>query len=599
MKKTAASALVLALAVPAAADEVDLSAVLQRAQDQAAATTGRIQKRYAALARALSKPDVPGLGDDLARLAAAASACQGPLSSDAELCSAVGSALTFGRVALQNDGAAVVTSAAALDAPADRTRCGKFVATAQSLSDRATLQQMAGKPRACIAHERKAASALAKGAALAAKLLARQNRRPPSWSVPLDGLGGALLSVWVEPGASPGIYTVGADDGTGPLFLLTHGEDWVRVPVASSGTLWWVSPIQGAMWASGTHGMVVRYDPSTAEVTSRPTGVDATYYGVWGAAEDDVWAVGGNLDGTDPRTAFSHWNGSAWSDVTLPAEAANKTLFKVWGSSASDVWACGQGGLLLHFDGVAWSAVPSSTSDPLFTVNGASPTIAVGGSVSAVIVERPLQDWVSATLPASTQTLRGVFVPAHGDAIACGLSGTVLRRSGGTWARLAPPAAAASNDFHATYVDDAGGVYLVGGDLLLLQRGALVYYGPRRLPSGVYPQAKLSTDVATIFSSPTCAVGGCHVSATPSGGLDLYADSHTIRSRLVDVPSTESPLFRVLAGRPSQSYLWHKVLGSELTVGGSGARMPTTGNYLTPPEEDLLRAWILEGARDN
>ena len=58
-------------------------------------------------------------------------------------------------------------------------------------------------------------------------------------------------------------------------------------------------------------------------------------------------------------------------------------------------------------------------------------------------------------------------------------------------------------------------------------------------------------------------------------------------------------LLRVLPGRPSQSYIWHKLLGTQATVGGSGSRMPQGDAPLTQPNMDVIRAWILEGARDN
>jgi hypothetical protein len=55
----------------------------------------------------------------------------------------------------------------------------------------------------------------------------------------------------------------------------------------------------------------------------------------------------------------------------------------------------------------------------------------------------------------------------------------------------------------------------------------------------------------------------------------------------------------VLPGRPSQSYIWHKIVGTQRTVGGNGDRMPTNQKYLSAADEDIVRAWILEGARDD
>jgi hypothetical protein len=86
-------------------------------------------------------------------------------------------------------------------------------------------------------------------------------------------------------------------------------------------------------------------------------------------AHDDVWAVGSqsnDLSGT--HTLIEHWDGSAWSVVPSP-DGVGSGLNDLRASSAtssSDVWAAGgtyvnglgYGDLFEHWDGVAWSVVP-------------------------------------------------------------------------------------------------------------------------------------------------------------------------------------------------------------------------------------------------
>lgn len=596
MRKLLAFVSVAFLAASAFAD-LDLSAVAARADAQAAVTTGRQHAAYVKLQRALSKPDVPGLADDFVRLKAAARASEGTLASDTVLADAVGDALTAAQSALGARATELVQLAAALETEADRARCGRASAKGRDFADRASAARGGGHETACATLGRKAASAYESGAALATRLLAQQDQRQPTWSVPLRELGGALLGVWIEPGPTPAVYTVGADDGTGPLFLRKGGEGWVRVPVASSGTLWWVSGVGDLVYASGTGGRVVRYDPSTGGVEDLSTGVPVTLYGVWGASTDDVWSVGGNVDGSQPRTALLHHDGNSWTNVPLPPEANNRTLFKVWGRAADDVWVCGQAGLLLHFDGVAWSVVASGTFESLFTVHGGASVAAVGGTVQPAIVERGPQGFLSATVPAGTETLRGVFVPGTGDPWACGMNASVLRRTSGRWTRLGGLPDAPSRDFHAVAMDDTGGVWLAGGNLVQNTRGVLFYYGPRTIPTQVLPQAKLRDRVQPALYQ-TCALTGCHIGPFISEDLDLSEAAFT-RAQTLGVPSRQSPLLRVVPGRPSQSYLWHKIAGTQATVGGSGERMPQGGPYLPQDAADAVRAWILEGARDN
>ena len=58
-------------------------------------------------------------------------------------------------------------------------------------------------------------------------------------------------------------------------------------------------------------------------------------YAAWGAAPDDVWAVGSTI---------LHWDGSAWS--AFP-ECRTSELHGIWASGPNDAWAVGWGTLRL------------------------------------------------------------------------------------------------------------------------------------------------------------------------------------------------------------------------------------------------------------
>ncbi len=84
----------------------------------------------------------------------------------------------------------------------------------------------------------------------------------------------------------------------------------------------------------------------------------------------EAWAVGYWLVGAAGNAAVAQrWNGRAWRSVAvpIPAGAAGSELYGVAAISAKDVWAVGEyapgsGGaatLIEHWDGKAWSQVPS------------------------------------------------------------------------------------------------------------------------------------------------------------------------------------------------------------------------------------------------
>jgi len=96
--------------------------------------------------------------------------------------------------------------------------------------------------------------------------------------------------------------------------------------------------------------------------------------------------------------------------------------------------------------------------------------------------------------------------------------------------------------------------------------------------------------------------GACHGgSGTPQyAGLMNLDDPSQAYGEIVNVPSMELPTMdRVEPSDPDNSYLLHKVEGTQGTVGGSGSRMPLGGPYLSTDELDGIRGWIEDGALDN
>ena len=541
------------------------------------------------------------MADDFLLLAKLARATSDVLADDTELAAELAPALDSARAALRVESTDLVALAAELESAADRRRCAKASTAARELEQEADEALATGRAERAARLGRRASRMYDHGMRLAERLLRAQDGRAPSWSVPLDGLDGALLSVWVEPGPAPAVYTVGSEgasgDDTGPLFLRSGAEGWVRVPVASSGSLWWVHGIpDGPVFTCGTEGRAYRYDPRTGQVRDLSTGIAATLYGIWGLAENDMWCVGGSVDGSGPRTVLLRHDGTSWTPMT-PPDAENRTLYKVWGAAADDVWICGQGGYLAHWDGAAWTSVASGTPASLFTVHGGpTPLVAVGGLAPVIVEPGAGGAWSEVATPQGDGGLLGVFVRPSGEGVACGYGATVFRRQQGTWTALQGLPASTGRDFHAAAIDERGGVWLAGGDLFQLRRGSLLYFGTRTLPRDVLPQALLRRDVAPILDR-NCAFIGCHTPPFHNAGLDL-ADAETMHANTVGAPSQQSPLARVLPGRPSQSYLWHKLEGTQLSVGGEGDQMPQ-GATLAQSELDVIRAWIVEGALDD
>jgi hypothetical protein len=110
------------------------------------------------------------------------------------------------------------------------------------------------------------------------------------------------------------------------------------------------------------------------------------------------------------------------------------------------------------------------------------------------------------------------------------------------------------------------------------------------------PAAVTLTQLQTDIFSPICA--NCHtgIGASLPGSMNLTSTAATFAS-FVNVASVENPaLKRVLPGDPDNSYVVHKIQGTDI---GTTARMPLGGPFLDQATIDRVRTWISQGALNN
>ncbi|MEO8797857.1 MAG: hypothetical protein ABI551_08230, partial [Polyangiaceae bacterium] len=306
----------------------------------------------------------------------------------------------------------------------------------------------------------------------------------PAWQLLASELPSALLSVSAR--SAHDVFVVGADKGAGPFVLHFDGAKWSQLRTGQRGDLWWVQALPGgpALFA-GAGGMVLRYDGKAFERMPTPGLAKQTVFGVWGTSGDDFYAVG-NAAG---RNGFVwHYRDHATVSETLPADlrltAAGEIpgFYKVFGLG-DEVWVVGANGTILHRKGAAaFTTVPSGTKDTIFTVHGSGDhCIAVGGSGNGLILQETGGVFHDATPPAAG-LLQGVFSTLNHGEWASGERGAIYTR-----ANLSIPFTAIDHglqlppqsSLHSITVDDSGGVWSAGGNVLTtaLDDGMLVHYG--------------------------------------------------------------------------------------------------------------------------
>lgn len=298
------------------------------------------------------------------------------------------------------------------------------------------------------------------------------------WVAVGQGMSAAPLSVWGT--ASDDVWLVGSDAGGGAVWVHYDGTGWTRLSTADEGDLWWVWGLDDTLFMCGSGGRIFRYSLSTGSLATDLVDTSTTLYGIWPAAADDVWAVGGNPDAASDTAKMYHFDGTTWTEVALPADVAMQiALFKVWGASPNDVWAVGSSGVTMHYDGSLWVSVATGSSANLFTVNG---RYAVGGNVAGTILAQVDGAWVEET-PTFSYAFSGVWDDGEHPAVAAGQQGQIYFRGVQGWEKDERKAATLQ-DLHSVYVDPDGGIWAVGGHVssLPLIQGVLEYAGTRTIP---------------------------------------------------------------------------------------------------------------------
>lgn len=354
-----------------------------------------------------------------------------------------------------------------------------------------------------------------------------------SFSEAASDANAAFMSVG---GTGPNdVWLVGATPvlNTAPTVLHVVDGEVSPVLLPTLHDVWWVHAFAGGpTYFAGGGATVVRGEGGTYERMDTPGFAGQTVFGLWGASEDDVWAVGGFAG----RAGFAwHWNGTSWTDMDLPADLPRAddgeipSLFKVWGRSTDDVYIVGGVGTILHWDGETLSNVPSGTCEQLFTVSGNDDTVlVVGGGSAGVALEGDKNSGFENITPVGAPLLQGLFVDARGGAWAAGAGGAAFYRgaTASEWTFVDLGFAEAPDSIHAVW-SDGEHVWAVGGGVLT-----------PTLDSGVaVTSAVVDPWVAVAPPPPSTACPAGDVDPFPTGSIARRWNEQLLNSVRRDIPN--------------------------------------------------------------
>jgi hypothetical protein len=302
-----------------------------------------------------------------------------------------------------------------------------------------------------------------------------------SWRTILQHLDGTLLAAWGT--SAKDVYAVGGPRGNTPykaLVMHYDGMAWTRLDANNADTYWWVHGSSATdVWMTGDNGRISHWDG--ANFVDHSIKTKATIFGVWAAAPNDAWAVGGTPDtgsGTDNDVVL-HWDGAAWTPSPLP-QALGRTYFKVWGANADDIYVVGEAGTIWHRAARAWTLVstPPIAHGTLLTVHGcaANDVYAVG---SRDVLHFDGARWAAERVTLEND-VNGVACSAAGVVIV-GFGGSKQRKIAGVWND--DFGTKPYSDLHGAWIDPDGGMWAAGGSFIadpqpgVTRDGVLAYYG--------------------------------------------------------------------------------------------------------------------------
>ncbi len=144
-------------------------------------------------------------------------------------------------------------------------------------------------------------------------------------------------------------------------------NDLQRVVAISSHDAWAAGSFRNG---SEPETLIEHWNGSRWKIVPSPNPSSSFNYlnGIAAVSADDIWAVGHFSPGAGNQTLIEHWNGASWSVIPSPNLGTDAFLTEVAANSSTDVWAVGiyyiyPGGvdqtLIEHWNGSSWSVVPS------------------------------------------------------------------------------------------------------------------------------------------------------------------------------------------------------------------------------------------------
>ena len=208
-----------------------------------------------------------------------------------------------------------------------------------------------------------------------------------------------------------------------------------------------------------------------------------TLYGVWGAGDDSVWAVGGG-------GLVLHWDGAGWKTE----HDGGSQLHSVWGFGDAYVVTAGRDSGILHrIAAGTWSPdTVTAANATLQEVRGSGTAFQLAVGLGGVVLQNNGAIWTAATLkPANTLSVNAILIQSPTRVV---LAGQDTATGGGFVVQHDYAALSWTESWRKTSTDPVFGLVLSGTDIWAAgPSGSLTRYKASGVPTAMPSSVLLTT----------------------------------------------------------------------------------------------------------
>jgi hypothetical protein len=223
--------------------------------------------------------------------------------------------------------------------------------------------------------------------------------------------------------------------------------------------------------------------------------------------------------------ALLHYNGSAWSAMS---SGTSNQLHGVWGSSPSDVFAVGSGGTILHYNGSGWSTMIGANSNLLWDIWGSSSSDVFAVGNYGTILHYNGSTW-SAMVGADSNNLWDIWGSSPSDVFAVGsygVIGGILHYNGSAWSTMR----SGFESLAGVWGSSSSNIFVVGNNG---GYGIILHYNGSGWSTMISGTSNALHDIWGSSSSDIFTVG--------SGGTILHYPETVLSNQPPNQPSNVSP----------------------------------------------------------